>query len=75
MTDEEVQDFALLNFGQYFKSMTEKLHSKLNKEKKLEKLLNHVIGFQQCLMKWGNMLSKLKEVLLMTVYAIIILRF
>ena len=29
-TDNEVKDFVVINFGEYFKSMREKLYSKLS---------------------------------------------
>ena len=36
LTDDEVKDFVI-NFGEYFKSTREKLHSKLSKEQNLRK--------------------------------------
>ena len=38
MTDDEVKDFAVIHFGEYFKSMREKLYSKLNEEQNLGKV-------------------------------------
>ena len=35
LTDEEVKNFVLINFGEYFKSMREKLYSKLSQGKNL----------------------------------------
>ena len=34
LTDEEVNDFAVINFSGCFKSMSEKLYSKLGEKKK-----------------------------------------
>ena len=36
--DEEVKDFVLINFREYFKSTKEKLYSKLNEEQNLRKV-------------------------------------
>ena len=44
LTDEEVKDYVAINFSEYFKSTKEKLYSKLNKKKILEKLLKHFIS-------------------------------
>ena len=38
LTDEEVKDFALINFSEYFKSTREKLYSRLNEEQNLRKV-------------------------------------
>ena len=38
MTDEEVKDFVAINFSEYFKSVREKLFSKLNEEQNLRKV-------------------------------------
>ena len=43
LTDKEVKDFVAINFSEYLRSTKEKLYS--NKEKILEKLLNHFISF------------------------------
>ena len=32
LTDYEVKDFVVINFGEYFKSAKEKLYSKLSEE-------------------------------------------
>ena len=46
LTDEEVNNFGVINFSECFKSMRETLHFKLFEEKKtLEKLLNCFIFF------------------------------
>ena len=37
-TDDEVKDFACINFGEYFKPTKEKLYSKLNEEQNLGKV-------------------------------------
>ena len=37
LTDDEVKEFAAINFGEYFKSTREKLYSKLNEEQNLRK--------------------------------------
>ena len=33
LTDDELKDFVVINFDEYFKSSKEKLYSKLNGEK------------------------------------------
>ena len=38
LTDDEVKDFLVINFGEYFKSMREKLYSKLSEEQNLRKI-------------------------------------
>ena len=35
LTDDEVKDFVVINFGEYFKSVREKLYSKLSVEQNL----------------------------------------
>ena len=37
LSDDEVKDFLVINFSGYFKSMREKLYSKLSEEKNLRK--------------------------------------
>ena len=32
LTDDKLKEFAVINFGEYFKSTREKLHSKLSEE-------------------------------------------
>ena len=39
LTDHELNDFVVINFGEYFKSMREKLHSKLSEEQNLRKVV------------------------------------
>ena len=45
LTDDELKDFVVINFDEYFKSSQEKLYSKLSGEEILGKLLNHFISF------------------------------
>ena len=45
LTDDEVEDFAVIKFGEYFKYAKEKLYSKVSKKQNLEKLLNCLIYF------------------------------
>ena len=40
LTDYEVEDFVVINFGEYFKCTKEKLCSKLNEEQNVRKM-NH----------------------------------
>ena len=54
---DEVKDFAVINFGECFKSPREVLHSELDQEKILENLLNRFILFYQQLTKWENMVT------------------
>ena len=39
LTLNEVKDFVVINFGEYFKSTREKLYSKLNEEQSLDETL------------------------------------
>ena len=39
LIDDEVKDFVVINFDEYFKSMTEKLYSKLREEQNLRKVV------------------------------------
>ena len=39
LTDDEVKDFVVINFGKYFKFTTEKLYSKLSEEQNLRKIV------------------------------------
>ena len=45
LTDNEVKNFIVINFSDFFKSTTEKLYSKLSEEQNLKKLLNRSIYF------------------------------
>ena len=45
LTDHEVKDFLVINFGEYFKFTKGELYSKLYKKKNIKKLLNHFISF------------------------------
>ena len=45
LTDDEVEDFAVIKFGEYFKYAKEKLYSKVSEKQNLEKLLNCFIYF------------------------------
>ena len=38
MTDDKVKDFVIMNFGEYFQSMREKLYSELCEEQNLRKI-------------------------------------
>ena len=38
LTDNEVKDFVMINFGGYFKSLREKLYSKYREEQNLRKI-------------------------------------
>ena len=45
LTDDEVKDFVVINFGEYFKSMKEDLYLKLYEEQNIRKLLNCLRSF------------------------------
>ena len=45
MTDEEEKDFVLMNFGEYFKSVGEKLYCKLSEKKHLRKVAELFYSF------------------------------
>ena len=44
-TDDEVKDFLVINFGEYFKSTREKLYFKLSKEKSLRRVEESFYSF------------------------------
>ena len=69
LTDDEVKDFAVTTFGEYFKSANEKLYSKLNKEQTLRKIAE--LPYMNCLMKLKNMLRWCNQVILIMLYVII----
>ena len=45
LTDDEVKDFVVINFDEYFKSTKEKLRSKLNVEQNLRKVVESLYIF------------------------------
>ena len=45
MIDNEVKDFVVMNFSEYFKSTRQKLYSKLNKEQNLRKVTKSLFIF------------------------------
>ena len=45
LTDEELKDFAAVNFGEYFKSTREKLYSKLIEEQNVRKVAESIYIF------------------------------
>ena len=44
-TEDEGEDFVVINFGEYFKSMKEKLCSKLNEEHNFRKVVESLYVF------------------------------
>ena len=51
LSEDEVKDFVVIHFGQYFKFTKRKLCSKLNEDQNLRKVVEHFISFPQHLMK------------------------
>ena len=45
LTDDEVKDSVVINFREYFKSMKEKLYSKLNEKQSLRKVAEFLYIF------------------------------
>ena len=45
LTGDEVKDFVVIKFGDYFKSTKEKLYSKLNEEQNLRKIVESLYIF------------------------------
>ena len=45
MTDEEVKDFVVINFSEYFKSTRKKLYPKLSEEQNLRKVAESLYIF------------------------------
>ena len=43
LTDDEVKDFVAENFSEHFKSVKQKLHSKLSREQNLKKVAKLLI--------------------------------
>ena len=39
LTDDEVKDFVVINFGEYFKSMKEKLYYKIYEEENIRTVI------------------------------------
>ena len=65
---EEVKDFVVINFSEYFKSTQEKLYSKLNKTQNFRKVAKSLYISLKHLMEYT-------QVLLIIVYISIMLRF
>ena len=51
LNEDEMKDFVVIHFGQYFKFTKRKLCSKLNEDQNLRKVVEHFISFSQHLMK------------------------
>ena len=45
LTDDEVKDFAVKNFSEYFRSSSEKLHWKLSEKQNLRKVAESLLIF------------------------------
>ena len=45
LTDEEVKDFVVINFSEYFKSTREQLHSRLSEKESLRKMAESLYNF------------------------------
>ena len=45
LTDDEVKDFLVINFGEYFKSTKRELYSKLNKKQNIKKVTESLYVF------------------------------
>ena len=45
LTDDEVKDFLVINFGEYFKSTNRELYSKSNKKKNIKKVTESLYIF------------------------------
>ena len=84
--DEEVKDFVLMNFGEYFKSVREKLYCKLSEEKHLRKVAELFYSFLTTpdeVGKYAKLIEKTSEVqklsfsqvLLIILYVFMISRF
>ena len=61
LTDDEVKGFVVENFAEYFKSMKEKLYSKLNKEHSFRKVAESLYFFLTTpdkIEKFVNMMQK-----------------
>ena len=56
LTDDEVKDFVVINFGEYFKSTKENLYSKLNEEQNHRKVVGLLYIFLTTTDEVENML-------------------
>ena len=45
LTDDEVKDFVVINFGEYFKSMKEKLYYKIYEEENIRTVIEQLYIF------------------------------
>ena len=60
LTDDEVKDFVIIDFGEYFKSMKGKLYSKLYEEQNVRKVAESLyifLGTPDKIEKYGKMLE------------------
>ena len=56
MTDNEVEDFVVINFDKYFKSMRDKLYSQLREKQNLRNIVESLFIFLTTPDKVENML-------------------
>ena len=75
LTDDELKDFLVIDFGKYFKSAREKMYSNLSEERNLRKVVESLYIFLTTPDEVKNIMRGCNQVLLKIVYPTLISRF
>ena len=68
LTEDEMKDFVIIDFGEYFKSTREKLYSKRSEEKNLRKVVESFYSFLKMpdkVQKYVKLIEKMSEAKIM----------
>ena len=68
MTDNEVEDFVVINFNKYFKSVRDKLYSRLREKQNLRNIVESLFIFLTTPDKVENMLRWCNQILQIIVF-------
>ena len=68
MTDNEVEDFVVINFNKYFKSVRDKLYSQLREKQNLRNIVESLFIFLTAPDKVENMLRWCNQILQIIVF-------
>ena len=68
MTDNEVEDFVVINFDKYFKSVRDKLYSQLREKQNLRNIVESLFIFLTTPDKVENMLRWCNQILQIIVF-------
>ena len=68
MTDNEVEDFVVINFNKYFKSVRDKLYSQLREKQNLRNIVESLFIFLTTPDKVENMLRWCNQILQIIVF-------